>query len=160
MQTARHMPRPSIHHLFRYLWGTPDLPVIHWSSKNYLKLQGYCDSSYRNAGAQGRMRSTTGTMIFIANGLDHFSSNLPKIIASSITEAEQISLARCKRIVMCLLNFIRELGLSSIRTRTIFQTRKEHYNCRRIPPTVQTVNTQPRFFLFPEIWWRSRRIKQ
>ena len=66
------------------------------------------------------MRSTTGTMFFFANGLVHFSSSLQKITASSTTEAELISLARCGKFGMYLLNLLRELGWMSIKTPTIF----------------------------------------
>ncbi|CAN0028815.1 unnamed protein product, partial [Sphacelaria rigidula] len=124
-QAARHMSKPSTHHLvavkrvFRYLKGIPDLLITYRFSKNNLNLQGYCDSSYGNSGSQGRMRSTTGTMFFSANGLVHFSSSLQKITTSSTTEAELIALARDGEFGMYLLNLVRELGWSSMKTPTI-----------------------------------------
>ena len=55
-QVARYMSKPTTQHLaavkriFRYLKGTPDLPIVYRSSSKNLDLQGYCDSSYGNSG--------------------------------------------------------------------------------------------------------------
>lgn len=130
MQAARHISNLTIHHLaavkrtFRYLKGTPDLPIIYGSSKNNLRLQGFCYSSFGNADTQGRMRLTTETVFCLANGWVHFPSNLQNITASSTTEAELISSARCGKFGTYLSNLIRKLGWSSLETPTMFSDLK------------------------------------
>ena len=125
-QVARHMSSPSTHHLiavkriFRYLKGKPDLPITYTTSKTKLDLKGYCDASYGNSGIQGRMRSTTGTLFFLANGLVHYSSTLQRLTATSTTESELIALSSCGKFGIYLFNLLRELGWSSIEPATIY----------------------------------------
>ncbi|CAM9820608.1 unnamed protein product [Sphacelaria rigidula] len=69
-QVARYMSKPTTEHMaavkriFRYLKGTPDLPIVYRSSRKNLELKGFADSSYGNEGLGGKMRSTSGTMFF------------------------------------------------------------------------------------------------
>ncbi|CAM9113832.1 unnamed protein product [Sphacelaria rigidula] len=126
-QVATYMGKPTTHHLaavkpiFRYLVDTPGLSTIYSPSKHNLDLKGFCGSSYGNSGTtEGKMRSTTGTMVFLANGLIHFSSSPHWITATSKTEAELVALARGGKFGTYLLNLLRDLGWSSIRPSTIF----------------------------------------
>lgn len=76
--------------------------------------------TYGNSGSQGRVRSTTGTAFFLANIIIHLYSSLKKVTASSTTDAGLISLARCGKFGMYLLNLLRELDWSSMKTATNF----------------------------------------
>ncbi|CAM9284251.1 unnamed protein product, partial [Sphacelaria rigidula] len=125
-QVARHMSKPNIHHLaavkrvFRYLKGKPDLPLIYSTSDKNLNLIGYCDASYGTSGIEGRLRSTTGTMFFLAGGPINFSSSLQRITATSTTEAELIALSKCGKFGTYLFNLVKELGWSSMEPATIY----------------------------------------
>ncbi|CAM9476172.1 unnamed protein product, partial [Sphacelaria rigidula] len=125
-QVARRMGKPNIHHLtpvkrvFRYLKGKPDLPLTYSTSGNNLNLIGFCDAPYGNSGIQGELRSTTGTMFFLAGGPVHFSSSLQRITATSTTEAELIALAKCGKFGTYLFNLLRELGWSFMEPATIY----------------------------------------
>ncbi|CAN0030647.1 unnamed protein product, partial [Sphacelaria rigidula] len=125
-QVARYMSRPTtqqlaaVKRIFRYLKGTPDLPIVYRSSGNNLDLRGFCDSSYGNSGIEGKMISTSGTMFFLSGGSVHFSSSLQRITATSTTQAELIALARGGKSGTYLFNLLRELGWSSIRPSIIF----------------------------------------
>ncbi|CAN0099642.1 unnamed protein product [Sphacelaria rigidula] len=66
------------------------------------------------------MRSTTGTLFFLSNGLVYFTSSLQRITATSTTEAELIALSKCGKFGTYLFNLIRELGWLSIEPATIY----------------------------------------
>ncbi|CAM9763172.1 unnamed protein product, partial [Sphacelaria rigidula] len=66
-----------------------------------------------------KLRSTTGTLFFLSNGLVHLTSNFQRITATSTTEAELIALSECGKFGTYLFNLIRELGWSSIVPATI-----------------------------------------
>ncbi|CAM9962368.1 unnamed protein product [Sphacelaria rigidula] len=68
---------------------------------------------------QGRLRSTTGIMFFLAGGPVHFSSSLQRITANSTTEAELIALSKCGKFGTYLFNLLREPGWSSMEPATI-----------------------------------------
>ncbi|CAN0097014.1 unnamed protein product [Sphacelaria rigidula] len=99
-QVVRHMSSPRSQHLvavkriFRSLKGKPDLPLTYATSEKNLDLKGYCDASYGNAGLQGKMRSTTGTLFLMSNGLVHFTLSLQRITPTSTTEAKLIALSK------------------------------------------------------------------
>ncbi|CAM9910756.1 unnamed protein product [Sphacelaria rigidula] len=119
-QVARNMmSKPTTEHIaavkriFRYLKGTPDLPIVYRSSRNNLELKGFADSSWKEN------EINIWDYVFLANGLIHFSSSLQRITASSTTEAELIALARGGKFGTYLFNLLRELGWS-LRPPTIF----------------------------------------
>ncbi|CAM9692314.1 unnamed protein product [Sphacelaria rigidula] len=105
---------------FRSMKGTPDFPIIYSVSKTNLDLKDFCDSSDGNFGAEGKMRSTAGMMMFLANGPIHFSSNPQLTIPTSTTEAKLIALARGGTFGTYFFNILRKLESSSIRPPTIF----------------------------------------
>lgn len=125
-QVARHMAKPCNHHsaavkrVVRHLKGKPNLPLIYSTSNKNRDLKGYWDSSYGNAGVQGKLRSTTGTIFFLANGLVHFTSSLQRIMATSTTAVELIAPSKFGKVETCLFHVLRELGWhqSSVRLST------------------------------------------
>ncbi|CAM9970128.1 unnamed protein product, partial [Sphacelaria rigidula] len=125
-QVARHMSSPrrqnlvAVIRIFRYLQGKLDLPLTYSTSNENLVSKGFCDASYGNAGLQGKMQSTTGTLFFLSNGLVHFTSSLQRITATSTTEAGLIALSKCGKFGTYLFNLIRELRRSSIKPATIY----------------------------------------
>ncbi|CAM9706495.1 unnamed protein product [Sphacelaria rigidula] len=66
------------------------------------------------------MRSTTGTLFFLSNGLVHFTSSLQRITATSTTEAELIAVSKSGKFGTYLFNPLRELEWSSIEPATIY----------------------------------------
>ena len=124
-QVARHMSKPSnqnlvaVKRIFRYLKGKPDLPLTYSTSRRNLDLKGFCDASYGNSSPEENMRSTSGTLYFLSNGLVHFTSSLQRITATSTTEAELIALSRCGKFGVYLFNLLRELGWTSMEPATI-----------------------------------------
>ena len=119
------MSKPNNQHLvavkriFRYLKGKPDLPLTYSTSRRNLDLKGFCDASYGNSSPEENMRSTSGTLYFLSNGLVHFTSSLQRITATSTTEAELIALSRCGKFGVYLFNLLRELGWTSMEPATI-----------------------------------------
>ena len=78
MQAARQMAKPASVHMaavkriLRYLRGTPHL-AIEYKRGSSFDLTGYCDAEYGKGDVEN-MRSTTGSMFFLAGGLINFSS--------------------------------------------------------------------------------------
>ena len=120
MQAARDMAKPTSVHMaavkriLRYLGGTPNLAFVYKRGSSF-DLTGYCDASY-GIGDPKRMRSTTGSMFFLAGGLINFSSQLPKITAQSTTEAELIALNTCAKNGLYLSGILGELGWPNFRS--------------------------------------------
>ncbi|CAM9661499.1 unnamed protein product, partial [Sphacelaria rigidula] len=115
------MSKPTTQHsaavkrIFRYLKGTPDLPIVYRSSGSNSELRGFCDSSYGN-----KQNICNWIDVFLSNGLVHFSSSLQRITATSTTQTELIALARGGKFGTYPFNLLRELGWSSIRPSIIF----------------------------------------
>ncbi|CAM9364973.1 unnamed protein product, partial [Sphacelaria rigidula] len=66
------------------------------------------------------MRSTTGTLFFLSDGLVRFTSSLPRITATITTEAELSAFSKCGEFGTYLFNLLRELGWSSSEPATIY----------------------------------------
>ena len=120
MQIARHMAKPTSVHMaaaeriLRYLRGTPNLAIVYKRGSSF-DLTRYCDASY-GMGDPKVMRSTTGSMFFLAGGLINFSSQLQKITAQSTTEAELIALNTCAKNGLYLSGILGELGWPNFRS--------------------------------------------
>ena len=120
MQTARHMAKPTSVHMaaveriLRYLRGTPNLAVVYKRGSSF-DLAGYCDASY-GVGGPKKMRSTSGSMFFLAGRLINFWSQLQKITAQSTTEAEFIALNTCAKNGPHPSGILGELGWPNFRS--------------------------------------------
>ncbi|CAM9971076.1 unnamed protein product [Sphacelaria rigidula] len=118
-QVARYMSKPITEHLvavkriFRYLKGTPDLP-IQFGTKMMCGFVVWERRSWRKNEVNIELHVLSGKWTYI------FFSSLQRITALSTTEAEPIALARRGKFDTYLFNLLRELGWSSIQPPTIF----------------------------------------
>ncbi|CAM9621845.1 unnamed protein product [Sphacelaria rigidula] len=90
---------------------------------------------------QGTLRSTTGTMFFLAGEPVHFSSSLQRITATSTTEAELIALSKRGKFGTYLLNLLESLDGHPWNMQPYTRILKEHYTFRQTRTTVQAPNT-------------------
>ena len=94
MQVARHMPSPreinigQLTRIFRYLRKRPALPLQYKNSSRF-EPTCYSDVSYATT---KDIRSVTGSMVFLAEGLINFGYQVQRITATSSNEAEIIAI--------------------------------------------------------------------
>ncbi|CAG7825277.1 unnamed protein product, partial [Allacma fusca] len=92
--------------VLRYLKGTLDMGITYSTGGN-MRLVGYTDSDY--AGDKLSRKSTTGTAIFLNDGIVSWTSQKQPCVALSSTEAEYIALASGAREAVWLRSLLDEL---------------------------------------------------
>ncbi|MFN0318528.1 MAG: reverse transcriptase domain-containing protein [Burkholderiales bacterium] len=115
-QLARFMTNPgrahweAAKHLLRYLKGTRELGITFTRTKPTLTLHGYVDASWANDADE--RKSTTGYVMFMANGPVSWKSRRQKITAASTAEAEYIAASEATREIVAWRQLLQEIGMS------------------------------------------------
>lgn len=97
----------SVKRVFKYLAGQVSLGIS-YSRRNNKGLVAYCDSDF--AGDEKTSKSTTGSIIMFGGGPIHWRSNRQKMVTTSSTEAEYVSLCTTVKDVVWIRKLAQELN--------------------------------------------------
>ncbi|XP_056687110.1 secreted RxLR effector protein 161-like [Spinacia oleracea] len=120
---ARFMQKPSQIHLqaikrvLRYLKGTSDYGIWYTPNKNS-ELIGYSDSDW--AGSIDDMKSTSGYVFLLGNGVFSWFSQKKDIVAQSTADAEYIAVCAAANQTIWLRRILGEMGEVQKQPTTIF----------------------------------------
>ena len=103
--------------ILRYLKGTKDLGITYMKSDPNEEFHGYADASLGN---NYDMTSTSGNVFLLHNGAITWSSKKQKVVATSTTESEFISMVQATRQVVWLRNLYTELGYEPTKATTLY----------------------------------------
>ncbi|XP_063634664.1 uncharacterized protein LOC134805278 [Cydia splendana] len=93
--------------IFRYLVGTKEKGILFKRNSPLEIINAYSDSDY--AGDPKTRRSTSGSVLMIANGPVSWASKRQPIVSLSSTEAEFIAAAECCKEALYLKSFLKEI---------------------------------------------------
>lgn len=115
---SRYVEQPTqerirdVKHILKYLNGNKHLGIKYKSNDKTNLLQAYCDADY--AGDPETRKSTTGYIIYFAEGAISWGSRKQPVIALSSTEAEYIAAAECCKELLYLKSLLEELSTEAI----------------------------------------------
>ncbi|CAH2066609.1 unnamed protein product, partial [Iphiclides podalirius] len=93
--------------IFKYLLGTKEKGILFKRNKPMENIDAYSDSDY--AGDPLTRRSTSGSVLMIADGPISWASKRQPIVALSSTEAEYIAAANCCKEALYLKSLLQEI---------------------------------------------------
>ncbi|CAA7061742.1 unnamed protein product [Microthlaspi erraticum] len=93
--------------VLRYLKGAASTKLS-YTNEGEFTLRGYCDAYY--AADLDKRRSISGIVFTLGGNTISWKSNLQKIVALSITEAEYVALAEATKEAVWLKGLMNELG--------------------------------------------------
>lgn len=93
--------------IIKYIKGTASDGIIFKKNNNLTDMIAYCDADF--AGDENTRKSTTGYVIYYADGPISWCSRLQPTVATSTTEAEFIAAAECCKELLYLKSVISEL---------------------------------------------------
>ena len=103
--------------ILRYLKGTKDLGITYMKCNLNKEFHGYADASLRN---NYDMTSTSGNVFLLYNGAITWSSKKQKVMETSTTESEFISMVQATRQVVWLRNLYIKLGYKPTKAITLY----------------------------------------
>ena len=95
-------------HVLRYLKGTVDHKLVYQPSTSPEPFITYSDADH--GGNPDNGQSTGGFVVKIGSGAVSWSSKLQPLVALSTTEVEHISAVQAGKEILCMCQFMQELG--------------------------------------------------
>ena len=107
----------AVKRILRYLKGTKDLGITYTKGDPNEEFHGYADASLRN---NYDMTSTSGNVFLLHNRAITWSSKKQKVVATSTTKSEFISMVQATRQVVWLRNLYTKLGYEPTKATTLY----------------------------------------